>query len=213
VLLADEIIAHMRERIAVPPIEQITIVERKKPDATEKRFFGLKDVASMPAVGEGFNVPVTGSTHDEHGYRFTADPLVHRKLVVNLVEKIRSNAEKIIDFESYNVDNCDVGVVSFGCTSRAVYEAVEMAGKKGINVGFVRLKTIWPFPEKTVRSMAQTADVIVVPEMNLGEIRYEVERAAQGAARVVSLNKIGGGEMITPEELLTKIVRSVKAVD
>jgi 2-oxoglutarate ferredoxin oxidoreductase subunit alpha len=210
VLLTDEIVAHMRERITVPPLEQITIVERKKPCLTEKRFFGLKEIAPMPAVGEGFNVSVTGSTHNEHGYRFTADPLIHRSLVQNLVEKIRSNSEKIAAFESYNADLCEIGIVSFGCTSRAVYEAVEMAEKRGINAGFVRLKTIWPFPEKIVRQMAQTANAIIVPEMNLGEIFYEVGRVTQGAAKVVPLNKIGGGEMITPEELLAEIVRSVK---
>jgi 2-oxoglutarate ferredoxin oxidoreductase subunit alpha len=211
VLLADEIVAHMRERMTVPPLEQVTIVERKKPNSREKQFFGLKEIAPMPSVGEGFNVAVTGSTHNEHGYRFTADPVVHRRLVGSLVEKIRSNAEKMVDFESYNTDDCEVGIVSFGCTSRAVYEAVELAEERGIKVGFVRLKTIWPFPEEIVHSLAQTARVLIVPEMNLGEILYEVERVVQGAAKVVPLNKIGGGEMITPEELLAEIVRSVKA--
>ncbi len=211
VLLADEIVAHMRERMTVPSLEQTTIAERKKPNSTEKQFFGLKQVAPMPSVGEGFNVAVTGSTHDEQGYRFTADPLVHRRLVRGLVEKIRSNTDRIVDFESYKTDDCDVGIVCFGCTSRAVYEAVELAEDKDVKVGFLRLKTIWPFPEKNVNSMAQTAHVVIVPEMNLGEILYEVDRAVQGAAKVVPLNKIGGGEMITPEELLAEIVGSVKA--
>jgi 2-oxoglutarate ferredoxin oxidoreductase subunit alpha len=210
ILLADEIVAHMRERITVPPLEQIKIAEREKPASGEKRFFGLKEVAPMPSVGEGFNVAVTGSTHNEQGYRFTADPMVHRRLVGNLVEKVRSNAEKIADFESYNTENCEVGIVSFGCTSRAVYEAVESAKERGVKVGFVRLRTVWPFPEKIVRSLAQSAHVIIVPEMNLGEIRYEVERVVGDSAEVVPLNKIGGGEMITPEELLTEIVRSVR---
>ncbi|MFQ6074182.1 MAG: 2-oxoacid:acceptor oxidoreductase subunit alpha, partial [Candidatus Bathyarchaeia archaeon] len=71
VLLADEIVAHMRERVTIPPLEQITITERRKPNSTEKQFFGLKEVAPMPSVGEGFNVAVTGSTHNERGYRFT----------------------------------------------------------------------------------------------------------------------------------------------
>ncbi|MFQ6086960.1 MAG: 2-oxoacid:acceptor oxidoreductase subunit alpha [Candidatus Bathyarchaeia archaeon] len=211
VLLADEIVAHMRERMVVPPLEQLTTAERKKPNSTEKQFFGLKETAPMPSVGEGFNVAVTGSTHNEHGIRFTADPLVHRRLVGGLVEKIRSNAEKIVDFESYNTNDCEVGIVSFGCTSRAVYEAVELAEEKGIKAGFVRLKTIWPFPEEIVHSMAQNAHVVIVPEMNLGEVLYEVERVVQGSAKVVPLNKIGGGEMITPEELLAEIVRGVKA--
>jgi len=210
VLLTDEVVAHMRERIVVPSLEEITIAERKKPNAGERRFFALREVAPMPSVGEGFNVAVTGSTHDQQGFRFTADPLVHRQLVGNLVEKIRSNAEKIVSFESYNTDDCEVGVVCFGCTSRAVYEAVELAEEKGIKAGFVRLKTIWPFPERIVRAMAQSAHVVIVPEMNLGEIFYEVDRTVHGAAEVVPLNKIGGGEMITPEELLSEIMRGVR---
>jgi len=213
VVLADEIVAHMRERIVMPPLEQITIAERKKPDPAEKEFFGFREIAPMPSVGEGFNVPVTGSTHNELGYRFTADPVVHRRIVGNLVEKIRSRADEITDYESYKAEDSEVGVVSFGSTSRAVYEAVELAENKGIKVGFVRLRTLWPFPEKIVRIMAEKARVVIVPEMNLGEIVYEVERVVHGAAKVVSLNKIGGGEMITPEELLAEIVRSVKAVD
>ncbi len=213
VLLADETVAHMRERIVFPPPEQMVIVKRKKPNSTERQFFGLREVAPMPSVGEGFNVAVTGSTHDEYGHRFTADPLVHKRIVGSLVEKIRSNADKIVDFESYSINDCEVGIVSFGCTSRAVYEAVELAEEKKIKAGFVRLKTVWPFPEKIVHLMAQKAHTIIVPEMNLGEILYEVQRTVQGATKVVSLNKIGGGEMITPEELLAEIVRSVKQVD
>jgi len=194
VLLADEIVAHMRERITVPPLEQLMIVNRKRPNATETQFFGQKEVAPMPSVGEGFNVAVTGSTHNEQGYRFTADPLVHKQLVGNLIEKIRINADKIADYETHNTDNCDVAIVSFGCTSRAMYEAVEHAEHKGIKTGFIRLKTIWPFPEKIVQSIAQTAHTVIVPEMNLGEILYEVQRTVKDAAKVVPLNKIGGGE-------------------
>ncbi len=210
VLLADEIVAHMRERITVPPLEQMTIANRKGPNSTDTQFFGKKEVAPMPSVGEGFNVAVTGSTHDEQGQRFTADPHVHKRLVGNLIEKIRSNADRIADYETYNIDNCDVAVVSFGCTSRAMYEAVDHAEHKGIKIGFVRLRTIWPFPEKIVRSIAQEAHTVIVPEMNLGEILYEVQRSVKDTARVVPLNKIGGGEMITPEELLAEIEKSVK---
>jgi 2-oxoglutarate ferredoxin oxidoreductase subunit alpha len=164
-------------------------------------------------VGEGYNIPITGSTHNEYGYRFTADRAVHKQLVESLIGKIRNNAEKIVDYESNNFDDCDVGIVSFGCTSRAVYETVNLAKKKGITVGFVRLKTIWPFPEEAVRNIAKNAKVIIVPELNMGEVFYEVERVVHGCVPVIPLNKIGGGEMITPEELLTKIVESVKKVD
>jgi len=210
VILSDEIISHMHESLVVPPIEQIEIVNRKKPSSNDKRFFMLEEVAPMPSVGDGFNVAVTGSTHDETGRRFTADPVVHQRLVKTLVGKIMNNVDKIVDFEAYNTNDCDVGLVSFGCTSRAVFEAVELAREKGTKVGFVRLKTLWPFPEKIVNDMAQNVKAVVVPELNMRELFYEVDRAVHGAVPVISVNKVGGGEMITPEELLAEILRSVK---
>jgi 2-oxoglutarate ferredoxin oxidoreductase subunit alpha len=210
ILLADEIVAHMREQIQVPSIEEISLVERKKPKPSDTKFFMLPDIAPMPSVGEGFNVAATGSTHDETGRRFTADPIVHRRLVETLVGKIRNNADKFVDYEGFNAEDCDVGIVSYGCTSRAVYEAVELAKEKGVKAGFVRLKTVWPFPEKAVSEMAEKCEAVLVPEMNLRELFYEVERAVHGAVPVFSVNKIGGSEMITPEELAAEIVGSVK---
>jgi len=207
ILLADEVVAHMREPVSVPPRGRIQIVNRRKPRAGEKRFFGGDDVPPMPSVGDGFNVAVTGSTHNEFGIRYTADPNVHRELVERLVKKIRKNEQEIADFETYNVEGCEFGVVSYGCTSRSVYEAVELAEKEGLNVGYVRLKTVWPFPEKIVKALAESAGTILVPEMNLKQVFYEVQRVVNGSTSVVSVNKIGGGEMITPEELVAEIRR------
>ena len=205
ILLADEIVAHMRERIIVPSSESIEIINRRKPKPGEKAFFGLEEIPPMPSVGEGFNVAVTGSTHNEYGIRFTADPIVHRQLVERLNNKIQKHAEEIAEVETYKIDDCQIGIVSFGCTSRAIYEAVENAEAKGIKVGYARLKTIWPFPEKAVRQLVETAKKVIVPEMNLRQIFYEVQRVANGLSEVIPLNKIGGEELITPEELFEKI--------
>jgi len=210
ILLSDEIISHMHESLVVPPAEQIEVIDRKKPKPGDTRFFMMEDVAPMPSVGEGFNVAATGSTHDETGRRFTADQAVHERLVRTLVGKIMNNVDKIADFETFNADNCDVGIVSYGCTSRAVYEVVDLAKEKGIKVGFVRLKTIWPFPERKVQELAQNAKAIIVPELNMRELFYEVERAVHGATPVFSVNKVGGSEMITPEELLAEVERRVQ---
>jgi 2-oxoglutarate ferredoxin oxidoreductase subunit alpha len=209
ILLTDETTAHVREQITVPPRESITIVNRKKPKAEDKAFFGSEMVAPMPAVGEGFNVAVTASTHDEYGVRFTQDAAVHRRMLEALNAKINNHTDDIVEVENYKVDDCDVGIVSFGCTSRAVYEAVETAEAKGLQVGFVRLKTIWPFPEKAVKRLAENAKKIIVPEMNLGQIVREVQRVAC-KSEVVALNKIGGGQLITPEEIYAKILEGEK---
>jgi 2-oxoglutarate ferredoxin oxidoreductase subunit alpha len=205
ILLADETIAHLREQATVPRPEQIEIIDRKKPGPSDKAFFGLEEVAPMPSVGEGFNVAVTASTHDEYGVRFTQDPLVHRRMLSRLNAKINDHADDIVEVEGSNVDYCKVGIVSYGCTSRAVYEAAERAEAEGIRTGYVRLKTIWPFPDKAIKRLAETAERIIVPEMNVGQISREVQRVACNA-EVVPLNKIGGGELITPEELLAKIL-------
>jgi len=205
ILLADETIAHVRERMTIPPLKSIEIVNRKRPKPGEAAFFGLEEVAPMPAVGEGFNVSVTASTHDERGVRFTQDAAVHRRMLGSLNAKIDNHADDIVEVESHNVDDCKVGIVSFGCTSRSVYEAVERAEALGIKTGYVRLKTLWPFPDEAVRRLARSAERIIVPEMNLGQVAREVQRVAR-KTEIVKLNKIGGGELITPEEVFDKIV-------
>ncbi len=207
ILLTDETTAHIREQIEIPRLKDIEIVTRKKPFDGDRAFFGSENVAPMPSIGEGFNVAVTASTHDEYGVRFTQDPTVHRRIVEKLNSKINDNADDIVETEEFNVENCDVGVVSFGCTSRAVYEAIEKAESLGVKVGHVRLKTIWPFPEKAVRKLAQKASKIIVAEMNLGQVVKEVERNACNS-EVFLLSKIGGGELITPEEVLDRIIKA-----
>jgi 2-oxoglutarate ferredoxin oxidoreductase subunit alpha len=209
ILLADETVAHVREKVTVPPLKRISIVDRKKPGPGDEAFFGSVDVAPMPSVGEGFNVAVTASTHDEHGVRFTQDPVVHRRMVERLNAKINDHVDDIVEVEDYNVDDCAVGVVSYGCTSRAVYEAVELAEAEGVRVGHVRLKTIWPFADKAVERLARSAERIIVPEMNLGQVVREVKRVAC-KSKVVPLDKIGGGELITPEEVLAEILEGGK---
>jgi len=205
VLLADETIAHVRERVSVPQ-GYPEIVNRRRPNPGDTHFFGSEAVAPMPEVGGGFNVAVTASTHDEVGMRFTQGAPVHRRMIEALNAKIYNHTSDIVETERHNIENCDVGIVSFGCTSRSVYEATERAEAAGVGVGYVRLKTIWPFPEEPVARLAESASRIIVPEMNLGQISGEVERIA--GRKVVKLNKVGGGELITPEEILEVVMRA-----
>lgn len=204
VLLADETIAHLREQLLVPPLDSIRVVSRRTPLPGDVAFFGSRDVAPMPSIGDGFNVAVTASTHDERGVRFTQDAAVHRRMVESLNAKVYGHLGDIVETEEHGVDGCDVGVVSYGCVSRGVYEAVALAESEGIRVGHVRLQTVWPFPEASVGRLARSARRIVVPEMNLGQVSGEVRKVA-GRAEVVGLNKIGGGALITPEEILGAI--------
>ena len=203
IVLADEIIAHMRERIIVP--RNLEIIGRK--ETYSPPFFSTSDnyVGAMPPLGKGLNILVTGSTHDARGLRATTDPQIHRKLAEGIVGKIQKDAQILSDVEQYRIDDCQVGVVSYGCTSRAVYTAIQAAEESGMRVGHVRLKTIWPFPVEAIQRLSERAQSILVPEMNLKQVYFEVLRAVEGRAHVVGLNKVGGGTMIYPEEILSAL--------
>jgi len=206
ILLADEIVAHMRETVDVPPFERIELTSRRRASRRdEPPFGGVGDegVPPMPPLGEGYHIMVTGSTHDEWGLRSTGDPEIHRKLVSRLVNKIRRHAEEITDNEEQNIEDCRVGVVSYGCVSRSVYEA--MRRHPELRIGHLRLKTIWPFPEKAIRALAERVKTIVIPEMNLKQIYFEVQRASGRESDLAPINKIGGGLIITPEEIASKV--------
>ena len=79
----------------------------------------------MAVAGEGYHVHVTGLTHDERGYPVITDAVQERN-VRHLVDKIRKNADKIIQFETFGLEDAQVVVVAYGCTSRVARQAVEI---------------------------------------------------------------------------------------
>ena len=208
ILLSDEIISHLRERIDVP--EEVELVDRK--ELLHPPFFssGNESAKGMPPLGKGLAVSVTGSTHDSFGIRATTSPEIHRKLVEGLAHKIQFGRDKITDFEATGAEQSDIGVISFGCTSRAVYDAIELAAAKGIRVAHLRLRTIWPFPEKAVCHLADMTHRILIPEMNMGQLSLEVQRLVPDSTRVIPLNKIGGGINFTPAEIVSAMAGSLE---
>jgi len=207
IVLSDEIVSHLRERIDLP--EHVETTERK--EILQPPYFTSGDqfLKGMPPLGKGLAVSVTGSSHDAKGIRATSDPEIHRKLVEGLASKIRRDRDKLADFEMTGVEDCDIGIISFGCTSRAVYDAIEIVVERGIGVGHLRLRTIWPFPEEQVRELAEAASKVLVPEMNLGQLSLEVERVAPESTKIVPVNKVGGGLMFTPEEISSAMLQNV----
>lgn len=195
-LMMDEVVGHMTERVDIPPAEAIEVVERKW---TKKRPGEYKAYATTPEdlvpemikAGDGYRVHVTGLTHDERGYP-NLTPATQDQLVKRLVNKIRLNADQIMDIREEKTEDADVVVVSFGITSRVAQAAIDTARERGVRVGSARLVIAWPFPARRMRELARTAKAFVVPELNMGQIALEVERAVAGAARVISLPHAGG---------------------
>jgi len=210
-LLMDEVVAHMTERVIIPREKQVRRVRRKAPRAPpgEEPFLSYAPdedlVPPMACAGEGYKVHMTGLTHDQRGYP-ALDPETHNRLVNRLVDKIRLNAPDIEQYEELYVDDAEAVVIAYGCTSRSARHAVNQGRAEGLKCGLLRLKTIWPFPESRIRRLIGQRKVkrFIVPEINLGQLRREVERLTH--LPVERLNH-AGGTMPTPHSIL-EIIRT-----
>ena len=209
-LMADEIVAHMWEKVVIPPTDKLRIVNRKKPNGPREKYLPFKPdadlVPPMACFGEGYRFHATGLTHDERGFPQTSSSEVQSRLVKRLCEKIEKNSGKIIRVEEVMLEDADVVVVAYGIVARAALSGIRKAREKGIKAGLLRLITLWPFPEKIVARVAGQAKAIVVPEMNCGQLVREVERAAKETP-VAFLSKLGE-EPHTPLEILDVIRRN-----
>jgi 2-oxoglutarate ferredoxin oxidoreductase subunit alpha len=202
-VMADEVVGHMTERVVIPRREDLKVVERTGPLQAPKDYLPFESGGGMPAamavVGQGYHVHVTGLTHDERGYPVITDDVQERN-IRHLVGKIRNNADKIVQVDTVGLDDAQVVVVAYGCTARVGRQAVEDLRSRGHKVGLLRLVTLWPFPSKIIRTLAGQVKAFIVPEINYGQMAYEVERTAQGKAETMLL-ALMGGSIHTPEEI------------
>ena len=208
-LMTDETMGHMREKMHIDE-SKINIVPRKRPELTDDYlpFKYVEDgTTPMPAFGDGFNIHVTGLTHDERGYPDTNDPDAHDRLVQRLCNKILNNRDEISSVFSQFCDDADTIIISYGSPTRAVIEAVLKIRKEGKKVGYIKIDTPWPFPEKQVLELTEGAKHVIVVEMNLGQMYYEIDRLLKMQTNVHFMGKIGG-LLPTPDEIISGIKRA-----
>nr|WP_198003572.1 2-oxoacid:acceptor oxidoreductase subunit alpha [Methanococcus voltae] len=205
-VMADEILGHMREKVVLH--DEIPIFNRETPKNSTKDNTNNTNntnnnntnnnnnnlIQPMPIFGEGYKTAVTGLTHNEKGYPDVSAE-THDSLVRRLSNKILENKDDIILYESKNIGAKTI-FVCYGTPSRTVKYTVDSLLKEGVDVGYIRLKTVFPFPDDLIKNLK--ASKILVPEMNLGQISGEVMKYAK--CEVELIGKIGG-ELHKPEEL------------
>jgi 2-oxoglutarate ferredoxin oxidoreductase subunit alpha len=217
-VMTDAEVGHMTEKVVIPPPEEVEIVSRpqvRRGDVEPDLFRIFRDgrvgngngyVSPMAVAGEGYRIHVTGLTHDERGY-----PGMNAKTqewnIRRLVNKIRTHRNDIIQVEERGLDDADVVVVSYGISARTSLWPIELAREEGIRAGYLRLITVWPFPEERIRQLAKGVRAFVVPEINMGQIVREVERCAAGQAHVLGANR-AGGDILEPHQVLDVIRRA-----
>ncbi|OGP74142.1 MAG: 2-oxoglutarate synthase subunit alpha [Deltaproteobacteria bacterium RBG_16_49_23] len=207
IVLIDEVVGHMREKMALDDEEEIEIFNRVKPTMPPEWYIPYEDtpsgVSPMANFGEGYRYHVTGLTHDVRGFP-TSRPDEIGPFISRLHRKISSHFPEIQTAEYFQTEDAEITIVAYGCVARSAKRAVIEAREKGRKVGLLKLMTIWPFMRTAVEKVLQTSKVLIVPEMNMGQISREVKRVNRGITRVVALNKVDG-TIITPMEILSRI--------
>jgi 2-oxoglutarate ferredoxin oxidoreductase subunit alpha len=205
IVLTDEVIAHMREVVTLP--DEIEVYDGDVPDVPAEWYKPYDEspsgVTPLAAFGTGYRFHITGLTHDRKGFS-TTKPAEVEECVRRLTEKVEKHRQDIIDIEHDHLKGADVAVIAYGITARSARAAVRQARDEGYRVGFVNLKTIWPFPDKLLSKVAEKTKVFVVPEMNAGQAVLRVGRMVRCADKVVPVNRFDG-QVITPEEILEAI--------
>ncbi|MGZ3493112.1 MAG: 2-oxoacid:acceptor oxidoreductase subunit alpha [Thermodesulfobacteriota bacterium] len=207
ILLIDEVVAHMREKMALSDEEEIEIFNRVKPTVPPEWYIPFEDTPSgIPAManfGEGYRYHVTGLTHDIRGFP-TSRPDEIGPFIARLHRKISQHFSEIQMAEFFQTEDADTTIVAYGSVARSAKRAVIEAREQGLKVGLLKLVRIWPFERSAVEKVLQNSKTLLVPEMNMGQISREVKRVNRGVTKVFTLNKVDG-TIITPEEILNRI--------
>ncbi|MFX1300135.1 MAG: 2-oxoacid:acceptor oxidoreductase subunit alpha [Promethearchaeota archaeon] len=211
-VLADAIIGHMRERLIIPPENELKIVNRKKPTVPPEEYLPFKAeedlVPPMAVFGEGYHFYATGLTHDERGYPVMTEE-AQLALIPRLCDKIRKNADKITQAESIETEDAEILVVAYGGEARTVMRVVKDARKQGMKIGLFRPISVWPFPKEQLKAAATNAQHVIVAELNYGQLIGEVERVIRNEIPVHLIPRVCGSPH-PPDELMKEIRRRIK---
>ncbi len=212
ILLLDEVIAHMREKVVLPPPGALPVTERRRspapPGAYRPFAAGEDGVPDAVPFGQGYRVQYTGLYHDEDGFP-SGEPQTAAALLRRLHRKVELARPRLTFTRVEATEDARLLVVAYGSTARAALRAVREARRRGLPAGFLQLSTLWPFPAEALRAAAGRARAVLVPEMNLGQLCGEVERALAGGAAVTPVSKVSG-ELFRPEEILARIEEALR---
>lgn len=206
-IMPDEIIAHMRERIVFPEPGELEVINRTAPSVPPEKYkpydtsFG--DVPPLAAFGSGYKFHVTGLNKMQDGFPTTKAEVVQAE-EERQVRKVEANKADIMKWEEYQCADAEIIIVAFGSTSRSARYAVDQARKQGIKAGLFRLITFWPFPEERLLELSKQVKAFITPEMNLGMSHGVVKAAVEGNAPVLGIFRVDG-EPINPDQILDKM--------
>ncbi len=211
IILADEMVAHTREKVILPGTEETEVLERRRPTVPPDWYIPYKTDGSLiprlADLGDGYRYHVTGLTHDERGFP-TSRPDEVAPFYARLFEKISRQFAYLENVKNFMVHDAELLIIAYGCTARAARAAVRLGRERGMKLGLLQIMSLWPFPRRPVADALTGKRAALVPELNLGQLRREVLRVNDGRTNVLGLSKMDG-TMISPDEILNRF-REVK---
>jgi len=205
ILLLDEIVGHLNEKIVIPDTDEIKIINRPITTDPPEKYIPYKftedDIPPIAHYGTGYRFNVTGLSHDETGFP-TNDARKIDALYRRINRKIERYKNEIIFYKTELLDDAEICLVSYGSSARSAKRAMREARASGRKVGLFQIYVLWPFPYEALREISKSIKKFIVPEMNLGQIAHEVECATR--TDCIKVNRVDGNP-ITPQEVLEKI--------
>lgn len=207
ILLADEVIGHMREQVAIKELDPAEIINRKKPvcapaDYQPFDFANNGNIAPLAHYGSEYMFKASGSTHDESGWP-NATPANADKFIRHYTNKIEQNCQDIVETKKYHLEDARYAIITFGVSTRSALAAMAMLRREGKKIGVLQLQTLWPLPEEEIREVCSQVEGIIVPELNLGQLVREVIRVNAGKTKVLGVNRVDS-KIITPSQIMEK---------
>jgi 2-oxoglutarate ferredoxin oxidoreductase subunit alpha len=212
IIMSETTIALMRERLVIPPAEQIEIINRKMTQAKPADYAPFRaeigQVPEMAPLGKGYNVLYSINPHNEYG-SIKWEPEVFERQYERITQKILMNIDDIVTTDEYQSEDAELILIAYGSESRPCKDAVDLARAQGKKVGLLKLNTVWPVPEKQILAAAKQASKILAVEMNMGKYAGEIERIAGCHAEVIRVTK-NLGAIHTSGEIFAAIEEVLK---
>jgi 2-oxoglutarate/2-oxoacid ferredoxin oxidoreductase subunit alpha len=212
ILLFDEVVGHMREKLVLPEPGEIPLVARLRTSVragVDYHPYLPREDGRLPMSDFGgvHRYNVTGLAHDMWGFP-SDNPAVVHGLLRHLTDKIESNVNEIARYEAYQLEDAEYILISYGASARSARHVVKSLRNKGKRAGLLELQTLWPFPSDIVREKCERAKYVIVVEMNMGQMCRRVKMALDRPERVFLANRIDG-ELINPTDI-RKIIRLIQ---
>jgi len=212
ILLFDEVVGHMRERLVIPEPGDIPLVDRLRTSVkggVDYHPYLPREDGRLPMSDFGgvHRYNVTGLVHDMWGFP-SAEPQVAHDLMRHLVDKLENRVNLIARYKEYYLEDAEHLLISYGSAARSARHVVDNRRMRGERLGLLELQTLWPFPADMIREKCRGAKSVIVVELNMGQLLQSVKLAVEQPENVFLANRIDG-VFITPQDIL-KILRLIR---